>query len=167
VSFVLPSNQNQPTHICLFAEVKAPLNLPDGSGNPTKDPHYAQQNLQFHKVQQGQRLVIPFLAVGGTQPGMHRVTLRQIQGQGGEGQPRLSFAPELLGLIDEHAAGGPQETLSLELRRWENRPLQAEVRIPPESPPGAEAQLVIEQRPLGGDEERPSGAIGIILQVAN
>jgi hypothetical protein len=167
VPFILPPGFDQPTHICLFVEVSAALDQPDGSGNPNKDHHYAQQNLLFFKVKPGQRLVIPFFAVGGAQPGSHHLSIRRVEVQEDERVPRLTFQPELLGLTDAIAAGGPQERLSVELRRWENHPLQAEVRIPPESRLGAEARLVIEQRSLDGEEETPTGGIGIVLQVAN
>lgn len=165
VPFVLAFDQ--PSHICLFAEVTAPLDFPDGSGNPVKDRHYAQQNLQFHKVQRGQRLAIPFLAIGAAQRKKHLVAVRQLDVEEGDGRPRLVFPPGSLRITDREGGVEPQERLLVELQRWQSQPLRAEVMIPQEATVGAVGRVVIEQLPLDDHGVGPTGAITITLHVTD
>jgi hypothetical protein len=159
---------DEPSHLCLFAEVTAPLDPPGGSGSPAKDRHYAQQNVQVQKVRRGQHLVIPFSAVGGIRRGKYLVAIRQIDDAEHQGTPRVALPAGSLRLTDPRGgAGDGQQRVAVELDRWEQRPFSAEVSIPQEAQNGAFARLVIDQTPIDAQDAGATGAIAITLELTN
>lgn len=156
----VPSGQ---PHLCLFAEAWCGLDPSTKPGNSIDDRHWGQQNLEIIIARPGQRLMIPFTAVGQAKSGLYEIGIRQMDVR--EGDNSFNLPHEAVRLTDPKQGAESFEPLRIELFSWERRPFEVVVDIPPDAVSGTSAELVIEQSVVEDDHLAPTGAIGITINV--
>src|SRR5262249_53115184 len=130
-------------HLCLFAEAWSSLDPSTKPGNAILDRHWGQQNLQIHVTQPGQRLVVPFAAVGQLEAEEYTLTVRQLPSL--EGDHPFALPGQAIRLLDPERGGEPAERLFVSLRPHERRPFVLSVEVPGAAAPGTAVQLLVEQ----------------------
>jgi hypothetical protein len=148
-------------HLCVFAHAWSSLDPATRPGDPIDDRHWGQQNLQIRTARPGERVVVPFLAVGRGDALRYTVNVRRHSTP--DDRQQLVLPGAAVALRDGAGGHEPAEQLQLDLRAGERRPLELSVQVPQDASPGTRALLVLEQTPVGGAQ--PVGAIGVTIAV--
>jgi hypothetical protein len=152
------------SHLCLFAEAWCAADPSTKPGNAIDDRHWGQQNLTINVVQSGQRLKIPFTAVGQAEAGLYEIGIRRLGAK--EGVQSFDLSREAVQLTDLEQGIQSTVPIRIELHPWEHRSFMVVIDIPLDAASGTSAELVIEQSAVHDQRLAPTGAIGVTIKVA-